>query len=109
MEAAEEQQQWQASQQQKNLRFRIGLGKEMFKRQSSGGGIVDLGFRERRKIGNFLFLAFCGVCLMLGVVKIFAGGWLGLAGVLEKGDFEVSNFLKCDLFSVLLKIELLVL
>ncbi|ONK66100.1 uncharacterized protein A4U43_C06F4150 [Asparagus officinalis] len=80
---------WQGNQQGRNLRFRIGLGREMFKRQSQVAGIVDLGFRERRRIGNLLFLAFCGVCLMLGVVKIFAGGWLGFTGILEQqGEYR---------------------
>lgn len=63
----------------------------MFKRQSPVAGIVDLGFRERRRIGNLLFLAFCSVSLMLGIVKIFAGGWLGFNGLLEQqGEYQVS-------------------
>lgn len=75
-----------------NVRSRVGLGKESFKRQSPVGvGVVDLGVQGRRKIGNFLFFAFCGVCLMLGLVKMFAGGWLGFYGILELGDYEVSG------------------
>ncbi|EMS55844.1 hypothetical protein TRIUR3_03870 [Triticum urartu] len=47
-------------------------------RPGAGGGagdvVLGLGIRERRKLGNLLFFAFCGVCLLLGVVKIWAGG-----------------------------------
>lgn len=57
---------------QQQLRFRL------FKRPGAGGGagdvVLGLGIRERRKLGNLLFFAFCGVCLLLGVVKIWAGG-----------------------------------
>jgi hypothetical protein len=62
-------------QSQQHLRFRL------FKRPGSGGGASEiglgLGIRERRKLGNMLFLAFCGVCFLLGVGKIWAGGWIG--------------------------------
>ncbi|PKA47041.1 Uncharacterized protein AXF42_Ash011715 [Apostasia shenzhenica] len=57
-----------------NLRSRLGmqlLGKGVFKRP------VELPFRDRRRLGNFVFLVFCGVCLWLGVMKMFASGWLG--------------------------------
>nr|CAB3453524.1 unnamed protein product [Digitaria exilis] len=76
------------SQQHHNLRFRL------FKRQGSGGGAVDvglglgLGIRERRKLGNALFLAFCGVCLLLGVGKIWAGGWFALPAVDKHADLQ---------------------
>lgn len=57
---------------QQQLRFRL------FKRPGSGGGagevVLGLRTRERRKLGNLLFLAFCGVCLLLGACKIWAGG-----------------------------------
>ncbi|KAG0467588.1 hypothetical protein HPP92_019168 [Vanilla planifolia] len=58
-----------------NLRFRIGmplLGKVVFQKPDS-----ELSFRGRSRLGNLVFLVFCGVCLWLGVMKIFAGGWLG--------------------------------
>lgn len=54
-----------------NLRSRIVFRKQSFK------DLGLLGLRERKKIGNFLFLTFCGVCLFLGVIKIFAGDWVG--------------------------------
>lgn len=48
-------------------------------------------FRERRKIGNLLFLVFCSVCLVIGIVRISDGGWLGFNGIGERrGDYQVS-------------------
>lgn len=85
-------------QSQQHLRFRL------FKRPGSGGGAVDiglgLGIRERRKLGNMLFLAFCGVCLLLGLGKIWAGGWFALPvddtesdlQVWTAGNFSILNF-----------------
>lgn len=35
-----------------------------------------------------LFLAFCGVCLLLGVVKILAGGWFALPGNDKDADLK---------------------
>jgi hypothetical protein len=62
-------------QSQQHLRFRL------FKRPGFGGAASEiglgLGIRERRNLGNVLFLAFCGVCFLLGVGKIWAGGWFG--------------------------------
>ncbi|KAL0908384.1 hypothetical protein M5K25_022875 [Dendrobium thyrsiflorum] len=58
-----------------NLRSRFGiqlLGKGVFKKPASA-----LPFRDKRRLGNFLFLVFCGACLCLGVMKMFAGSWLG--------------------------------
>ncbi|CAN6217830.1 unnamed protein product [Urochloa humidicola] len=78
----------QGGQQHHNLRFRL------FKRPGSGGGAVEvglglgLGIRERRKLGNMLFLAFCGVCLLLGVGKIWAGAWFALPGDDKRADLQ---------------------
>ncbi|CAI0387834.1 unnamed protein product [Linum tenue] len=51
--------------------------------KKGGGGIGsvvrDFGFRERKKLGQWMFFVFCGVCLFLGVFKICAGGWFGSA------------------------------
>ncbi|OEL14094.1 Uncharacterized protein BAE44_0024885 [Dichanthelium oligosanthes] len=92
------------SQQHRGLRFRL------FKRPGSGGGGVEvglglgLGIRERRRLGNALFLAFCGVCLLLGVGKIWAGGWLALPGDDKDADLQAfdiwsqpssANFRQC--------------
>lgn len=45
-------------------------------------GSVDLGFRERKKLGHWMFFLFCGVCLFLGILKICVHGWFG--SVLDK-------------------------
>ncbi|XP_020675046.1 O-fucosyltransferase 35-like [Dendrobium catenatum] len=55
-----------------NLRSRFGiqlLGKGVFKKRASA--------LHKRRLGNFLFLVFCSVCLCLGLMKMFAGSWLG--------------------------------
>ncbi|KAJ9687950.1 hypothetical protein PVL29_013935 [Vitis rotundifolia] len=44
-----------------------------------GSAVLDLGLRERKKLGHWMFFAFCGVCLFLGVLKICATGWFGSA------------------------------
>lgn len=41
--------------------------------------VVGLGLREKKKLGHWMFLVFCGACLFLGVLKICATGWLGSA------------------------------
>ncbi|KAF0915245.1 hypothetical protein E2562_034609 [Oryza meyeriana var. granulata] len=75
-------------QSQHQLRFRL------FKRPGSGAGagagevVLGLGIRERRKLGNLLFLAFCGVCLLLGVGKIWASGWFALPGDDKDADLQ---------------------
>ncbi|KAJ6812726.1 uncharacterized protein M6B38_277260 [Iris pallida] len=68
-----------------NLRMRF-LVKDVFKKRPA-----DLGLRERKRIGNFLFFAFCSACLMLGVVKIFAGGMMGLSENLDLPDSQTSD------------------
>uniref|UniRef100_A0A5B7AMP5 O-fucosyltransferase family protein n=1 Tax=Davidia involucrata TaxID=16924 RepID=A0A5B7AMP5_DAVIN len=40
---------------------------------------MDLVFSEKKKLGHWMFLVFCGVCLFLGVLKICANGWFGSA------------------------------
>nr|XP_029122835.1 O-fucosyltransferase 35 isoform X2 [Elaeis guineensis] len=72
-----------------NVRFPLEvplLGKGLFKKPH--GGAMEVGFRERRRLRDLLFFAFCSVCLLLGVVKICAGGWLGLPGVRKTGDYQ---------------------
>ncbi|KAJ1289858.1 hypothetical protein BS78_02G197200 [Paspalum vaginatum] len=64
----------------------------LFKPSCSSGSAVEvglgLGIRERRKLGNMLFLAFCGVCLLLGVGKIWAGGWFALPAGNKDADLQ---------------------
>ncbi|KAJ6826930.1 uncharacterized protein M6B38_369745 [Iris pallida] len=62
-----------------NLRLRF-LVKDALKKRAAG-----LGFRGRRRLGNLLFVAFCSACLVLGVVKIFAGGLVGFS---DKGEYS---------------------
>ncbi|XP_050216201.1 O-fucosyltransferase 35 [Mercurialis annua] len=54
-----------------------------------GGGVVDLGFRERKNLGQLMFFLFCGLCLFWGVFKICANGWFGSA--LEKATATSSS------------------
>ncbi|PIN23095.1 hypothetical protein CDL12_04186 [Handroanthus impetiginosus] len=42
-------------------------------------GGFGLGSKERKKLGQWMFLTFCGVCLFLGLFKICATGWFGSA------------------------------
>ncbi|XP_039033415.1 O-fucosyltransferase 35-like isoform X1 [Hibiscus syriacus] len=54
--------------------------KGLFLRKPSVGSMVFyFGLKERRKVGHWMFLVFCGVCLFLGVFKICASGWFGSA------------------------------
>ncbi|EFH46694.1 hypothetical protein ARALYDRAFT_493618 [Arabidopsis lyrata subsp. lyrata] len=48
-------------------------------RKPMGSVVSDFSLRERKKLGHWMFFAFCGVCLFLGVFKICATGWLGSA------------------------------
>ncbi|XP_020578109.1 uncharacterized protein LOC110023176 [Phalaenopsis equestris] len=58
-----------------NVRSRFGMqimGKDVFKKPASG-----VPFRNRRRLGNVLFLMFCSVVLFFGLMKIFGGSWRG--------------------------------
>ncbi|XP_015572983.1 O-fucosyltransferase 35 [Ricinus communis] len=63
-----------------------GVVKNFLNKKGVGGGIgsvvVELGFRDRKNLGQLMFFLFCGLCLFLGVFKICANGWFGSA--LEK-------------------------
>lgn len=48
-------------------------------RKPMGSVVSDFSLRERKKLGHWMFFAFCGVCLFMGVFKICATGWLGSA------------------------------
>ncbi|KAK9275434.1 hypothetical protein L1049_022699 [Liquidambar formosana] len=61
-----------------NQRVHGGVVKSLL-RKPVGFAVVDLGFRGRKKLGHWMFLGFCGVCLFLGVLKICANGWFGSA------------------------------
>ncbi|KAG9157426.1 hypothetical protein Leryth_010271 [Lithospermum erythrorhizon] len=61
-----------------NLTQRAHLRKKI---GSFGENLKDLGFelKVKRKLGHWMFLFFCGVCLFWGIFKIFATGWFGSA------------------------------
>ncbi|XP_022154680.1 uncharacterized protein At1g04910 isoform X3 [Momordica charantia] len=42
-------------------------------------GFVSLDFRlrEKKKLGHWMFMMFCGLCLFLGILKICMNGWFG--------------------------------
>ncbi|CAN1337883.1 O-fucosyltransferase 35 [Linum perenne] len=81
------------------------------KSRKGGGGIgsavKEFGLRERKKLGQWMFFVFCGICLFVGVFKICAGGCFGSALDhhqqhdlhdsethlhLEEGSYTSSNF-----------------
>lgn len=41
--------------------------------------VSEFSLRERKKLGHWMFFAFCGLCLFMGVFKICATGWFGSA------------------------------
>lgn len=51
---------------------------------------VDLVLGGKKKLGHWMFLAFCGVCLFLGVFKICANGWFG--SVIERVGSDPDFF-----------------
>lgn len=60
------------------LNHRVTVNKKLLNGGSTTvGAVVELGLRERRKLGQWMFFFFCGVCLLLGVFKIFFGGLVG--------------------------------
>ncbi|XVF35125.1 hypothetical protein REPUB_Repub18cG0117800 [Reevesia pubescens] len=53
--------------------------KGLLRKPSVGSMVFDFGLKERKKLGHWMFLVFCGVCLFLAVFKICATGWFGSA------------------------------
>ncbi|KAK4483690.1 hypothetical protein RD792_010891 [Penstemon davidsonii] len=49
-------------------------------------GDLGLELKERKKLGQWMFLMFCGVCFFMGVFKICAIGWFGSAIDHRVGD-----------------------
>ncbi|CAN0841418.1 O-fucosyltransferase 35 [Linum grandiflorum] len=67
-------------------------------RKPSGGigsfaGEFEL--KERKKLGQWMFLVFCSLCFFLGVFKICAGGWFGSRSSFDRPtyhqDLEVNS------------------
>ncbi|XP_077230346.1 O-fucosyltransferase 35-like [Tasmannia lanceolata] len=63
-------------------------GKNLFKKPPTI--IVDLGLRERKKLGHWVFLVFCSVCLFWGLLKICANGWFG-SEIEKAGNYQESG------------------
>lgn len=54
------------------------LTQRVHTKKHDGGAIsVDLILGGKKKLGQWMFFVFCGVCLFLGVFKICANGWFG--------------------------------
>ncbi|XVF88886.1 hypothetical protein PTKIN_Ptkin19aG0086700 [Pterospermum kingtungense] len=51
----------------------------LLRKPSVGSMVLEFGLKEKKKLGHWMFLVFCGVCLFLGVFKICATGWFGSA------------------------------
>ena len=60
--------------------------KGLLRKPIIGSVVVDLGLKERKKLGHWMFLVFCGLCLFLGVLKICATGWFGSA--IDRAGFD---------------------
>uniref|UniRef100_A0A803NTL9 O-fucosyltransferase family protein n=1 Tax=Cannabis sativa TaxID=3483 RepID=A0A803NTL9_CANSA len=71
-----------------NQRFHVGGVKGLL-RKPIGSVVADLGLKERKKLGHWMFLVFCGMCLFLGVFKICATGWFG--STIDRAGFDQDS------------------
>ncbi|XP_050383566.1 O-fucosyltransferase 35 [Argentina anserina] len=62
-----------------------------FLRKPIGAVVVEMGLRERKRLGHWMFFAFCGVCLFLGILKICATGWFGSAIESARSNQDASG------------------
>ncbi|XP_058108588.1 O-fucosyltransferase 35 [Magnolia sinica] len=69
-----------------------GNDRNPFKKHAGLTSPVDPKER-RRRLGHWMFLLFCGVCLFLGVLKISANGWFGFAVEREWNYQESRTYL----------------
>ncbi|XP_039051201.1 O-fucosyltransferase 35-like [Hibiscus syriacus] len=65
--------------------------KGLLKKQSVGSMVLDFGLKERKRLGHWMFLVFCGFCLFLGVFKICATGWFRSAIETATSDQGLSD------------------
>ncbi|GAV72793.1 O-FucT domain-containing protein [Cephalotus follicularis] len=72
-----------------SLRVHGGVVKNLINKPF-GSVALGLGLRERKKLGHWMFLVFCGVCLFLGVFKICANGWFRSA--IERAESNQDVF-----------------
>ncbi|XP_077240951.1 O-fucosyltransferase 35-like isoform X2 [Tasmannia lanceolata] len=63
------------------------IGKNLLKKPRA---IIDLGFRERKRLGHWMFLVFFSACLFLGLLKICANVWFG-SEVERDGNYQVVS------------------
>ncbi|KAH7519292.1 hypothetical protein FEM48_Zijuj08G0020500 [Ziziphus jujuba var. spinosa] len=70
-------------------RVHAGVVRSLLRKPIIGSMVVDFGLRERKKLGHWMFLVFCGLCVFLGVLKICATGWFGSA--LEKAGSNQNS------------------
>lgn len=86
--------QHQQQQHGQNLTFRVRFGAIKFLGKKNAG--FDLGIvRERKRLGNFMFVCFCGFFLVLGLIKICATGWMSgysNSGVTDKVSQSPPQF-----------------
>ncbi|GLT74290.1 hypothetical protein SLA2020_460950 [Shorea laevis] len=70
-----------------------GVVKSLLRKPGVGSMVFELGLRETRKLRHWMFFAFCGVCLFLGVFKICATWWLGstIESVALNQDYSDSS------------------
>ena len=54
--------------------------------------VSEFSLRERKKLGHWMFFAFCGLCLFMGVFKICATGWFGSAIDAAASDLVNQDF-----------------
>ncbi|CAK7352462.1 unnamed protein product [Dovyalis caffra] len=77
-----------------NLSQRVhgGVSKSLINKKGSIGSMVmDFGFKEKKKLGHWMFFFFCGVCLFLGVFKICVYGWFGSAMERAASNQDISS------------------
>lgn len=81
-------------------RVHAGVVRGLLKKSSVGSMMFELGLRERKKLGHWMFFVFCGLCLFLGVFKICATGWFGstLESVTSNQDLADSSINQLGLF-----------
>ncbi|KAM0020894.1 putative GDP-fucose protein O-fucosyltransferase [Helianthus debilis subsp. tardiflorus] len=49
------------------------------KRSAASGNLEFVGLEKKKRLGQWMFFAFCGLCLFLGIVKVSVNGWFGSA------------------------------
>lgn len=66
------------------------LTQRVHTKKHDGSISVDLILGGKKKLGQWMFFVFCGVCLFLGVFKICANGWFG--SVVQRVGSDQDSF-----------------